>query len=206
MRSVRPIFSLLLAAAGALAVLSGGAVANGEGGWHEISRLDIIVNIAQRTSVEIYFARETVTERGIQIQEAWFTEGDAKGFPRVEKWLNTSFTLSNDDPAMGGKSMRDRALITLDDYSSDATVELVKKLKIPGGVGHAAYVRGNEHRCMAGESAHSLEMGDSRSGTYDTQVTIAYCDLDGRAEEIVNFLRNLRLVTREDNREAYGIQ
>ena len=102
MRSVRPIFPLLLAAAGALAVLSGGAVANGEGGWHEISRLDIIVNIAQRTSVEIYFARETVTERGIQIQEAWFTEGDAKGFLRVEKWLNTSFTLSNDDPCLSG--------------------------------------------------------------------------------------------------------
>lgn len=206
MGSVRSTLSLLLAAAGALAVLTQGAAADHEGGWHEISRLDIIVNIAQRTRVEIYAARETITERGILFQEATFTDVNARGFFRVEKWLNTPFTLGSDDAAMGGKSMHDTALTALVDLTSDASVELIKKLNISDGIGHAAYVRGDELRCMVGETAYSLELGDSRSGTYDTLVTIAYCDLDGDSAEIVDFLKNLRLVSRADNREAYGVQ
>ena len=175
MRSVRSILRLAMAAAAASAGLTAGAAAaEHEGGWQDISRLDIIVNIAQQTGVEIVDARAAIVDERILYQEARILDVGAEGFLRVEKWLNTAFTLDGEDPAMGGKSMRDRALFVLDAVTSDASVELVKKLNIPGGVGHAAYVRGDELRCMVGETAYGLDLGDSRSRSYDTRVTITY--------------------------------
>ena len=106
---------------------------------------------------------------------------------------------------MGRQALRGAAAEGLANLTNDATVELTKKLSIPGGVGHIAYARGDDIRCMLSQSAYSIEFGDSRSGTFDTLVTLAYCDLQGRPDLYVDYVRELRLVTRAENRAAYGL-
>jgi hypothetical protein len=207
MRSVRSIFRLALAVAAALAILTAGVLADHEGGWEDISPLDIIVNIAQETEVDIVWARQAITEDGVLLQEIGFVDSasGAEGYLFVEKSLDAAFLMESGDPAMGGKAMHDMALSTPEDLAEDASVELIKKISIRDGVGHVAYVRGREHRCMVGQTAYNFEF--PRSGSeryYDTVVSLSHCDQSGDSGQYVEFLRNLRLVSAADNSEAYS--
>ena len=160
MGSVRSTLSLLLAAAGALAVLTQGAAADHEGGgWQEISPLRIIVSIAQETDVQIAWARQAMPYPGVLVQEFGFVDSasGAEGYLFVRKSLESPFLMEGDDPAMGGKAMHDIALSTLEDFAQDASVELIKKISVRDGIGHVAYVRGREVRCMVGQTAYNFE-------------------------------------------------
>ena len=205
MHSVRFIFRLSLTAAAALAVLTAGAAADHEGGWEQISPAHIIVDIAQQTDVRIEWARQAMPDRGTLVQEVGFAgAAGAEGYMFVEKSLDAPFLMESDDPAMGGKSMHDMALSTLEDIAPDASVELIKKISIRDGVGHVAYVRGREHRCMVGQSAYNFEFPGAGAKRYGTVVTLSYCDQSGDSKQIVDFLKNLRLVSVADNRAVYS--
>ena len=205
MRSVRTIIRLSLTAAAALAVLTDGAAADHEGGWEEISPAHIIVNIAQETDVQIEWARQAMPERGTLLQEVGFAgAAGAEGYMFVEKSLDAPFLMESDDPALGGKSMHDMALSTLEDLAPDASVELIKKISIRGGVGHVAYVRGREHRCMVSQTAYNFQFPRAGPNRYGTVVTLSYCDQAGDSKHIVDFLKNLQLVSAADNRAARG--
>lgn len=146
-------------------------------------------------------------ERGLLVQEIGFADpaSGAEGYLFVEKSLEAPFLMESGDPAMGGKAMHDMALSTLDDFAQDASVELIKRISVRDGIGHVAYVRGREIRCMVGQAAYNFEFPRSGPGHYfDTLVTLSYCDEFGESRRFVAFLKNLRLVSTAENRAAYA--
>lgn len=85
-----------------------------------------------------------------------------------------------------------------------ASVELIQRINIANGIGHIAYARGGEFRCLVAQTAYNFEFRGADRDLYDTVVTMWHCDRTGDFNEIVTFLKNLRLVGIDDNRAVYA--
>lgn len=206
MRSMRSISLLSLAAAAALAVLSGRSSAETQLEYREISPIQVIVSVVQDTPLEITWAEQAVSEYNVLLQHIGFVDptAGAKGRINVLKSLDAPFTLRDHRAAMGGKDLHDLALLWLEGAAQDASVELIQRINIVNGIGHIAYARAREFRCLVAQTAYNFEFPRAGGEQYDTVVTMWYCDQHGEFREIVTFLKNLRLVGSDENRAVYA--
>lgn len=176
---------------------------SGEG---DISAFEIVINITEKTNLEIKDAKRFMRDKAVFHQAAnlHLPNGPLVGQLSIERSTIYGFSNDNRNPWRSNKGLK-RAV---KEIFGDPKIDKIEKIKTKNGSGRIAYFTMNGTLCMYGAVGYSfLNLDD---GAYerldDTAVSIAYCDPFGRTDQIIRFLKEAKLVTPADNRAAYALR
>lgn len=177
-------------------------------GEREISPFEFIVNIAQKTNLSLVDAKRFIRDKELFHQQAFLHDlGDRRvGRITVQRSTLYGFKVDRRSPSKTDKSMKRFVENTF--ANVDPQVERIEKFKNRNGFGRIAFVRVEDTMCLVGAATYFFENLDFGAGrrVADTVVQISYCDPFGRTDQIIEFLKDVKLVTPADNRAAYALR
>ena len=176
-------------------------------GEKEISAFEVVVNIAQKTNLNVVEATRFVRDKELTHQNAFLHSGDRRvGSISVQRSPLYGFNVDRRSPAKSNKSMKRFAEDAFADF--DPKVERIEKFRNRNGFGRIAFVKVDDTMCLLGAAAYyfeNLDFGGPQRPA-DTIIEISYCDSFGRTDQIIKFFEEARLVTPSENRAAYALR
>ena len=176
-------------------------------GEQEISPFEFVVNIAQKTNLELKDMQRLLRDREYLHQAAalYVPNGPQVGYVTVQRSPIYGFFADNRDPSKSDKALRRDVKRAFSNF--DPKIERIEKFRSRKGYGRIAFLRVEGTLCLHGSANYTFSVDDDGiPNVFDTGVTVSYCDPFGRTDQIIEFLKDVKLVTPADNRAAYALR